>query len=104
MIEQTNPTTRLGNSKVTPSHLRRDAFLYVRQSTLHQVVQNTESTQRQYALRQQAVGYGWPPVSWVTLYFSFTPSLSDIKHRSILKAYPVIDVVISVSAGWVETK
>ena len=60
MIEQTNPHTRLGNSKVTPSHLRRDAFLYVRQSTLHQVVQNTESTRRQYALRQQAVGYGWP--------------------------------------------
>jgi len=60
MIEQINPNTQLGNSKVTPSHLRRDAFLYVRQSTLHQVVQNTESTQRQYALRQQAVGYGWP--------------------------------------------
>ena len=60
MIEQTNPHTRLGNSKVTPSYLRRDAFLYVRQSTLHQVVQNTESTRRQYALRQQAVGYGWP--------------------------------------------
>jgi DNA invertase Pin-like site-specific DNA recombinase len=60
MIEQTNPNTRLGNSKVTASHLRRDAFLYVRQSTLHQVMQNTESTRRQYALRQQAVGYGWP--------------------------------------------
>jgi DNA invertase Pin-like site-specific DNA recombinase len=60
MIEQTAPDTRLGSSKVTASHLRRDAFLYVRQSTLHQVVQNTESTQRQYALQQQAVGHGWP--------------------------------------------
>jgi len=60
MIEQTNPNTRLGSSKVTASHLRRDAFLYVRQSTIHQVVQNTESTQRQYALQQRAVGYGWP--------------------------------------------
>jgi DNA invertase Pin-like site-specific DNA recombinase len=46
--------------KVTPAHLRRDAFLYVRQSTLHQVLQNTESTQRQYALRQRAVALGWP--------------------------------------------
>lgn len=55
MTEQTSPT------KVTASHLRRDAFLYVRQSTLHQVMQNTESTQRQYALRQQAVAHGWPP-------------------------------------------
>jgi DNA invertase Pin-like site-specific DNA recombinase len=60
MIEQTAPDTRLGSLKVTASHLRRDAFLYVRQSTIHQVVQNTESTQRQYALQQRAVGYGWP--------------------------------------------
>ena len=31
-------------SKVTAEHLRRDAYLYVRQSTLHQVANNTEST------------------------------------------------------------
>lgn len=36
-------------TKVTASHLKRDAFLYVRQSTLHQVMQNTESTQRDRA-------------------------------------------------------
>lgn len=47
-------------SKVTPSHLKRDAYLYVRQSTLHQVLENTESTQRQYALREKAVVLGWP--------------------------------------------
>ena len=46
-------------SKVTQAHLKRDAFLYVRQSTLQQVVKNTESTQRQYALRQRAVILGW---------------------------------------------
>jgi DNA invertase Pin-like site-specific DNA recombinase len=34
--------------------------LYVRQSTLRQVVENTESTDRQYALRQRAVALGWP--------------------------------------------
>ena len=46
-------------SKVRPTHLKRDAFLYVRQSTLHQLVHNTESTQRQYALSQRAVALGW---------------------------------------------
>src|SRR6266403_2279994 len=48
------------HSKVSPEHLRRDAFLYVRQSTLRQVLENTESTQRQYALRDRAVALGWP--------------------------------------------
>lgn len=51
-----NPTV----SKVTADHLRRDAYLYVRQSSLHQVVKNTESTKRQYALRHRAVALGWP--------------------------------------------
>ena len=48
------------NQKVNAEHLKRDAYLYVRQSTLHQVVENTESTERQYALRGQAVKLGWP--------------------------------------------
>ena len=48
------------HQKVTASHLRRDAYLYVRQSTLRQVFENTESTRRQYALRERAVALGWP--------------------------------------------
>jgi DNA invertase Pin-like site-specific DNA recombinase len=47
------------SQKITPRHLRRQAYLYVRQSTLRQVIENTESTQRQYALRQRAVALGW---------------------------------------------
>jgi DNA invertase Pin-like site-specific DNA recombinase len=47
-------------SKVTAAHLARTAYLYVRQSTLRQVINNTESTQRQYALRQRAIALGWP--------------------------------------------
>ena len=47
--------------KVTASHLQRTAYLYVRQSTVRQVFENNESTQRQYALRQRAVALGWPP-------------------------------------------
>jgi len=46
--------------KVTAAHLARDAYLYVRQSSLRQVMQNTESTKRQYALRERAVALGWP--------------------------------------------
>src|SRR3989441_7499000 len=47
------------HQKVTAHHLKRSAYLYVRQSPLRQVFENTESTQRQYALRQRAVALGW---------------------------------------------
>ncbi|MDO8542345.1 MAG: recombinase family protein [Opitutaceae bacterium] len=46
-------------SKVTSEHLKRAAYLYVRQSSLHQVLENTESTERQYALRRRAIALGW---------------------------------------------
>jgi DNA invertase Pin-like site-specific DNA recombinase len=46
--------------KVRAEHLRRDAFLYVRQSTARQILKNAESTKRQYALRDRAVALGWP--------------------------------------------
>jgi DNA invertase Pin-like site-specific DNA recombinase len=46
--------------KIAADHLRRDAYLYVRQSTLRQVAENGESTQRQYALRDRAIAAGWP--------------------------------------------
>ncbi len=46
--------------KVSADHLSRDAYLYVRQSTVRQVYENTESTRRQYALRERAVALGWP--------------------------------------------
>ena len=47
------------HQKVQASHLKRNAYLYVRQSTLRQVFENTESTKRQYGLRQRAVALGW---------------------------------------------
>jgi DNA invertase Pin-like site-specific DNA recombinase len=46
--------------KVTADHLKRDTYLYVRQSTLRQVAENGESTQRQYDLRHRAIAAGWP--------------------------------------------
>src|SRR5450756_2337041 len=56
-----------GAAKVCASHLARTAYLYVRQSTLRQVMENTESTQRQYALRQRAVALGWSSEMVVTI-------------------------------------
>ncbi|MFL5919095.1 MAG: recombinase family protein [Gaiellaceae bacterium] len=47
-------------SKITETHRRRRAVVYVRQSTLHQVERNTESAARQYALRARAIELGWP--------------------------------------------
>jgi DNA invertase Pin-like site-specific DNA recombinase len=52
--------TQDAHQKVKASHLKRNAYLYVRQSTLRQVFENTESTHRQYALRQHAAALGWP--------------------------------------------
>jgi DNA invertase Pin-like site-specific DNA recombinase len=48
------------HEKVNAGHLKRNAYLYIRQSTLRQVLENTESTLRQYDLRQRAVALGWP--------------------------------------------
>ena len=47
--------------KVNAGHLKRSAYLYIRQSTPRQVLENTESTKRQYALRQRAIALGWHP-------------------------------------------
>ena len=52
--------TGVAHQKVNAGHLKRNAYLYVRQSTLRQVFENTESTKRQYGLRQNAVALGWP--------------------------------------------
>jgi DNA invertase Pin-like site-specific DNA recombinase len=47
------------HSKITASHRARQAVVYVRQSTLAQLERNTESTARQYDLRERAVTLGW---------------------------------------------
>jgi len=55
------------NQKVTASHLKRSAFLYVRQSTPRQVLEHTESTARQYAFRKRAVALGWQDDQVITI-------------------------------------
>jgi DNA invertase Pin-like site-specific DNA recombinase len=47
-------------TKIQSTHCDRIAFVYVRQSTPLQVIENRESTERQYHLRERAIELGWP--------------------------------------------
>ncbi len=53
--------------KILPVHLQRKAYVYVRQSTLQQVLHNSESTERQYALADRACQLGWDPKQVITI-------------------------------------
>ena len=46
--------------KILPRHLERLAVVYVRQSTMQQVLEHQESTRLQYGLVRRAVAWGWP--------------------------------------------
>lgn len=46
--------------KIRPRHLERLAVVYVRQSTMQQVLEHQESTRLQYGLVRRAVAWGWP--------------------------------------------
>jgi DNA invertase Pin-like site-specific DNA recombinase len=50
----------LPNQKLQPRHLQLQAIVYVRQSTPRQVLENQESTRRQYQLAERAQQLGWP--------------------------------------------
>ncbi len=45
--------------KVQPRRLEPGAYLYIRQSSMRQVIENVESTKRQYALQGRAAALGW---------------------------------------------
>ncbi|MCB1767731.1 MAG: recombinase family protein [Candidatus Competibacteraceae bacterium] len=49
-------------SKITSDHLRRSAYVYIRQSTLTQVQHNRESQRRQYGLHERAQALGWQEI------------------------------------------
>ena len=49
--------------KITPDHLARGAFIYVRQSTVDQLINNHESRRRQYGLADHARALGWTDVT-----------------------------------------
>jgi DNA invertase Pin-like site-specific DNA recombinase len=49
-------------NKITPDHLSRAAYVYVRQSTPDQLANNHESRRRQYGLATRARTLGWEKV------------------------------------------
>jgi DNA invertase Pin-like site-specific DNA recombinase len=49
------------NGHIDASQLIRRAFVYVRQSSMAQVVHHQESTMMQYDLKQRAITLGWAP-------------------------------------------
>lgn len=49
------------NPKIQDCHLSKPAYVYLRQSTMGQVRHHRESTERQYALKDKAIGLGWHP-------------------------------------------
>jgi len=55
------------SSKMRPRHLEREALVYVRQSSPHQMAEHGESLARQYALRDRAAALGWPASNVVVI-------------------------------------
>ena len=69
-------------SKLTSSHLRRQAFVYLRQSSQAQLERNVESTARQYALVERAVELGFAREQVVVVDEDLGISGSGLSERS----------------------
>ncbi len=83
-----------GTEKITAGHRDRTALIYVRQSSLAQVRDNTESTARQYALGDEAVRLGWARQSVEVIDADLGLSGRSAQHRSGFK-----DLVSRVCLG-----
>jgi DNA invertase Pin-like site-specific DNA recombinase len=59
LLPPEHAAANLASAKIQPSHLQRQAVVYVRQSTLQQVERHRESTRLQYALVDRAIALGW---------------------------------------------
>jgi len=81
-------------SKLRPTHLSRDAFIYVRQSSLTQVRENTESLERQYELADRAMTLGWAPRQVVIIDNDLGQSGADTTTREGFK-----NLVVDVGLG-----
>ena len=73
------------NEKITSDHLSRKAYLYIRQSSIRQVMDNTESTKRQYALKERAIYLGWSLSDIIVIDSDLGQSGSNGSHRSGFK-------------------
>ena len=74
-----------GTEKITAGHRERIAIVYIRQSSLAQVRDNTESTARQYALADEAVRLGWARQAVEVIDADLGLSGRSAEHRSGFK-------------------
>lgn len=74
-----------GEQKVTASHRQRAAIVYIRQSTLMQVREHTESTARQYGLAEEAARLGWPATDIEVIDADLGLSGRSVTHRDGFK-------------------
>ena len=72
---------RSASAKITPDHHQRRAYVYVRQSTVFQVVHHRESTERQYNLHQRAQALGWSPAAIAIIDEDQGQSAAAAEHR-----------------------
>ena len=82
------------HSKITPTHLERLAFIYVRQSTPKQVLYNKESQENQYQLQHRAQALGWPTERIRVIDSDLGRSGSEATHRTGFQ-----ELVAEVSLG-----
>src|SRR5262249_6460773 len=70
------------SNKISRNHLSRKAMVYVRQSTMAQVREHTESTARQYALVEEAARLGWAAARIEVIDCDLGLSGRSAEHRS----------------------
>jgi excisionase family DNA binding protein len=83
-----------GQQKITAAHLGRKAIVYLRQSSMAQVRDNTESTARQYALADLAADLGWPHRDVTAIDADLGTSGRSVEHRQGLR-----DLVAQICLG-----
>ena len=77
-----SPASGMGTAgKVTADHCDRLAVVYVRQSTIVQVRENTESARLQYDLSERAADLGWPPARVLVIDEDMGFSASGMQQR-----------------------
>jgi DNA invertase Pin-like site-specific DNA recombinase len=80
--------------KITSQHLQKTAYVYIRQSSMGQVLHHRESTERQYALQDTARSFGWLPSRITVLDGDLGRSGSSAVGRTDFKS-----LVANVSLG-----
>lgn len=79
---------------ITVQHLAREAIIYIRQSTPHQMLSNQESLELQYALKQRAIDLGWKADNVITIDTDLGITGTNIEKREGFK-----ELVTKVTLG-----